>query len=547
MLRARRQPRRRPLARRHRGLVAAREQGLPRLHRMGGGAAVEQRQGRPRRHLLLRDEPVVRGVALSRRTSRRSACGKARRTTTATWRGTAASCARSSAPGSDRTLIERQHGFGERGARSRVTGEPVAGPPTLPDDVLAGNRIDPGPEALARPLDGPYYRERSPRLRQDHRAAAVGGELGRHGAASARQLRGLSGGGLDAEMAAGARRLAFLAVLPPRRRDAAEALLRPFPQGRATPAGTGSRRCSCTSATRARRSWCATSRNGRSRARNGPGSISTRRRALCPARRHPAPRSTTTRAATACASRCRRRPRRSRSPGRWRRSYSSRRTPPTPTCFSRCACSIRPARRCCSSARTTPTCRSRSAGCAPRSASSIVSAACPIGPGIRMTRAGRSRRASRSSSTSRSCRPRSWCRRAFASCSTCAAATSTTAWATAASRTPPTRCAAPAICCTTTRRTARPRSSAAATGCISRPDASRSCCCRSSRGTRHRYIRPSRIGSAGSRCRAARKRSAQAWMSWRDSTSNIALWRARRSASGMASACPIAAATLPGS
>jgi predicted acyl esterase len=64
----------------------------------------------------------------------------------------------------NRTLIERQHGFGERGARSLVTGEPVAGPPTLPEDVLARNRIDPGPEALARPLDGPYYRERSPQF-----------------------------------------------------------------------------------------------------------------------------------------------------------------------------------------------------------------------------------------------------------------------------------------------------------------------------------------------------------------------------------------------
>ena len=61
------------------------------------------------------------------------------------------------------------------------------------------------------------------------------------------------------------------------------------------------------------------------------------------------------------------------------------------------------------------------------------------------------------------------------------------------------------------------------------------------------YIRLTRIGIARSRCRAARKRSAHAWISARDNTSNIALWRARRSSSGMASAWPIAAATASGS
>jgi len=64
----------------------------------------------------------------------------------------------------NRTLLERQYGYGERGARSWVTGELVAGPETLPEDVLAKNRIDPGPEVLKRPLDGDYYRERSPKF-----------------------------------------------------------------------------------------------------------------------------------------------------------------------------------------------------------------------------------------------------------------------------------------------------------------------------------------------------------------------------------------------
>ena len=64
----------------------------------------------------------------------------------------------------NRTLLERQYGYGERGAKSWVTGEFIAGPETLPDDVLARNRVDPGDEVLQRPLDGDYYAERSPRF-----------------------------------------------------------------------------------------------------------------------------------------------------------------------------------------------------------------------------------------------------------------------------------------------------------------------------------------------------------------------------------------------
>jgi predicted acyl esterase len=54
-----------------------------------------------------------------------------------------------------------QHGLGERGPRSRVTGEPVCGPPTLTDAELAANRIDLGAEILAHPLDDDYHRQRS--------------------------------------------------------------------------------------------------------------------------------------------------------------------------------------------------------------------------------------------------------------------------------------------------------------------------------------------------------------------------------------------------
>jgi len=55
-----------------------------------------------------------------------------------------------------------QHGLGECGPRSRVTGELVCGAETLTDEELAGNRGDLGGEILAHPLDDDYHRARSP-------------------------------------------------------------------------------------------------------------------------------------------------------------------------------------------------------------------------------------------------------------------------------------------------------------------------------------------------------------------------------------------------
>lgn len=57
-----------------------------------------------------------------------------------------------------------QHGRGERGARSSVTGELVAGPETLPEDVLANRRANLWPEFQREVLDGRLYQERSARL-----------------------------------------------------------------------------------------------------------------------------------------------------------------------------------------------------------------------------------------------------------------------------------------------------------------------------------------------------------------------------------------------
>ena len=56
-----------------------------------------------------------------------------------------------------------QHGLGERGPRSRVTGMLVCGDTTLSDKRLAENRCDFGDEILAHPLDDEYHRARSAR------------------------------------------------------------------------------------------------------------------------------------------------------------------------------------------------------------------------------------------------------------------------------------------------------------------------------------------------------------------------------------------------
>lgn len=54
-----------------------------------------------------------------------------------------------------------QHGVGDRGAKSLVTGEPVAGPPTLPPDVLAKNRTDTPGEAKTHKFADDYYAART--------------------------------------------------------------------------------------------------------------------------------------------------------------------------------------------------------------------------------------------------------------------------------------------------------------------------------------------------------------------------------------------------
>ncbi|HJU50963.1 MAG TPA: CocE/NonD family hydrolase [Acidimicrobiia bacterium] len=55
-----------------------------------------------------------------------------------------------------------QHGLGERGAVSRVTGAPVTGDIYLTDAELERNRADLGADVRSHPLDDSFHRERSP-------------------------------------------------------------------------------------------------------------------------------------------------------------------------------------------------------------------------------------------------------------------------------------------------------------------------------------------------------------------------------------------------
>ncbi|MFH1008519.1 MAG: CocE/NonD family hydrolase, partial [Candidatus Latescibacterota bacterium] len=56
----------------------------------------------------------------------------------------------------------RQHGLGARGYRSRVNGDWVSGPETLPEEELGSNRCDFAGDILAHPLFDDYWKSRMP-------------------------------------------------------------------------------------------------------------------------------------------------------------------------------------------------------------------------------------------------------------------------------------------------------------------------------------------------------------------------------------------------
>jgi predicted acyl esterase len=76
-----------------------------------------------------------------------------------------------------------QYGVGERGKRSAVTGEPVAGPATRSPEELARDRVDLCREIKAHPLDDEWYLARSadwPHVRTPFLSAANWGGQGLH-------------------------------------------------------------------------------------------------------------------------------------------------------------------------------------------------------------------------------------------------------------------------------------------------------------------------------------------------------------------------------
>ena len=275
-LRARRLARRRPLAGLHRPLLAARDEGFLRLHRVGRRAALVERQGRPERHLVLRHEPVARRLA---------AAAASRGDVRVGGRG-------GLVPRHDPPRRHPLHVLGElvrhAGRRPSSTasasaGRGAASPASscaatrrCPRSSSTPNRCDFGDEILAHPLDDAYHKARSPVWDEDHRAAPHRGELGRAGAAPARQLRRLRPRRVEGEVARGARHRALDPLLHRLRpRCCRSASSTTSSRARRT-AGTSSRACSCRCAT-SRSSSSGTKTSGRSRARSGRSSTSTRR------------------------------------------------------------------------------------------------------------------------------------------------------------------------------------------------------------------------------------------------------------------------------
>ena len=230
-VRARRFARLRPLARLRRALVAARDQGLSRLHRMGGRAAVVERQGRIERHLLLRHQPMAGRQPAAQASGRHLRLGGL--------------CRFLSRAQPQRRHLQHvraelvRHAGQDRAIRARHQG------PSQPHEW----RLGVGTGDAHRGRDGRQpLRSRQDLLRasagrrilqgdvaglvEGQGAAALGRQLGRPAAAPARQFRGLLPLGVETEMAGSARHRALDALLHRLRRRIAEEVLRLLPQGR---------------------------------------------------------------------------------------------------------------------------------------------------------------------------------------------------------------------------------------------------------------------------------------------------------------------------
>jgi len=80
-----------------------------------------------------------------------------------------------------RQVEKVQHGVGERGYRSEITGELVAGPDTVDPEVLARRRADLAHDIKSRPLIDDWYEERNPDWKLVEVPMLTAGNWGGHG------------------------------------------------------------------------------------------------------------------------------------------------------------------------------------------------------------------------------------------------------------------------------------------------------------------------------------------------------------------------------
>ena len=182
-----------------------------------------------------------------------------------------------------RTVTTVQHGRRRARLRSAPTpAELVAGPETHTYADLESDRADFPAEIDSHTLDDGFHRDAFGGVRQDHRAVAVGGQLGRFVAASARQCGGVRAGGLEPEVAGDPRPRALDRVLHRLRNPACRNDFSTTSSRASTTAGTANHRSCCASAPSTATSSTAPKTNGPSPAPNGRTGISTPSRGRCP-------------------------------------------------------------------------------------------------------------------------------------------------------------------------------------------------------------------------------------------------------------------------
>ena len=175
-----------------------------------------------------------------------------------------------------RQVLRVQHGVGERGLRSRVTGEPVAGPETLPAEELAKNRADAPGEVARRRLIDDCYRARMVAFEKIEVPLLSAGNWGGVGLHPRGNFEGYLRAGSEQKWLEVHGDTHFTHFYSNYGDGAAEALLRPLPQGRGHRLGAAAAASRSTSAVPASNSRCAARPNGRSRARSGPNTTCSR-------------------------------------------------------------------------------------------------------------------------------------------------------------------------------------------------------------------------------------------------------------------------------